>query len=514
MKTHSLIQGSPDWHEYRKAHFNASDCPAMLGLSPYKTRTQLLNEMKSGITADVDAATQRRFDDGHRFEALARPLAEKIIGEDLYPVTASEGKLSASFDGLTMCETICFEHKTLNDEIRKATCAAELGAHLRAQMEQQLMIANAEKCLFMASKWNGDTLVDEVHHWYTSDQAMRNAIVQGWCQFATDLENHVIAELVEAPKAESIMRLPALAVQVQGSIVASNLPDFKLQAENFIKSINTDLQTDEDFAQAEATVKFCEKAEKELEIAKAAIIAQTVDIDEVMRTVDHIQAQLKDKRLMIDKLVKSKKESIKQDIVNRGKWDYQSFVDALEKPFAPIRLMLPAIDLAAAIKNKRTLASLNDAVDTAVAQGKITATNVANSLREQITWYESIAADHKFLFHDLQLIVFKPADDFKNLVYLRIATHKEAEQKRADQAAKAAEEVKAKESEIKIVIADVPDVKPVVQAAKAQVIEAKPMPAPTASEVVQIIADIYSTDESTVISWLAAMRFDQLKIAA
>ena len=83
---------------------------------------------------------------------------------------------------------------------------------------------------------------------------MRNAIVQGWCQFAEDLENHVIAEIVEAPKAESIMRLPALAVQVQGSIVASNLPDFKLQAENFIKSINTDLQTDEDFAQAAARV--------------------------------------------------------------------------------------------------------------------------------------------------------------------------------------------------------------------------------------------------------------------
>ncbi len=437
MKQHNLVQGSPEWKAYRANHFNASDAPAMMGLSPYKTRTQLLNEMKSGIAPEIDSATQQRFDDGHRYEALARPLAEEIIGQDLYPVTGSEGKLSASFDGLTMDESICFEHKTINDEIRAATCAADLGAHLRVQMEQQLMIANATKCLFMASKWEGEKLIEEVHHWYESDQEIRDAIIQGWCQFAEDLENHVIAEIVEAPKAESLMRLPALSVQIRGEVVATNMPEFKRQAEDFIASIKTDLQTDQDFADADATVKFCEKAEKDLELAKSAAISQTASIDELMRTVDYIQDQLRNKRLMLEKLVKSKKESIKLDILNRGKQEYQSYVDALEKPFAPIKLVLPAIDLAAAIKNKRTLASLNDAVDTTVAQGKATANAVANTLREQITWYEVAAAEHKFLFHDLQQIVFKPTEDFQNLVNLRIAAHKEAEQKRADEAAKA-----------------------------------------------------------------------------
>ena len=163
MQIHNLTQGTDEWKAYRANHFNASDAPAMMGLSPYKTRTQLLNEMKSGIEPEIDAMTQRRFDDGHRFEALARPLAEQIIGQDLYPVVGSEGRLSASFDGLTMDESICFEHKTLNDEIRAAASAADLGAHLRAQMEQQLMISGAEKCLFMASKWAGETLVEEVH---------------------------------------------------------------------------------------------------------------------------------------------------------------------------------------------------------------------------------------------------------------------------------------------------------------------------------------------------------------
>ena len=110
MQLHNLTQGSPEWHAYRAQHFNASDAPAMMGCSPYKTRTQLLHELHTGLTPDVDAAQQRRFDDGHRYEALARPLAEEFIGQELYPVVGSEGRYSASSDGLTMDETIGFEH--------------------------------------------------------------------------------------------------------------------------------------------------------------------------------------------------------------------------------------------------------------------------------------------------------------------------------------------------------------------------------------------------------------------
>ena len=87
MKAVNLIQGGMEWHAHRSQHWNASDAPAMLGISPYKSRTALLDERKTGINQDIDAGTQRRFDDGHRFEALARKLAEQIIGEDNDSVT-------------------------------------------------------------------------------------------------------------------------------------------------------------------------------------------------------------------------------------------------------------------------------------------------------------------------------------------------------------------------------------------------------------------------------------------
>ena len=65
MKIVQLTQGTPSWHAHRAQHFNASDAPAMMGVSPYKTRSELLHELATGMVPEVDASTQCRFDDGH-----------------------------------------------------------------------------------------------------------------------------------------------------------------------------------------------------------------------------------------------------------------------------------------------------------------------------------------------------------------------------------------------------------------------------------------------------------------
>src|ERR1019366_2217586 len=131
----NLVQGSPEWKAHRATALNASDAPAMMGKSPYKTRDQLIKERATGIIPEVDDATQRRFNNGHIFESLARPLAEEIIGDELSPVTGMNGKFSASFDGCTFDESVIFEHKTLSDRIRAAKSAYELPKDLRIQME-------------------------------------------------------------------------------------------------------------------------------------------------------------------------------------------------------------------------------------------------------------------------------------------------------------------------------------------------------------------------------------------
>ncbi len=53
-------------------------------------------------------------------------------------------------------------------------------------------------------------------------------------------------------------------------------------------AINTDLQTDQHFADAEKTVKWCGEVEERLEAAKQHALSQTETIDALFRTIDEI----------------------------------------------------------------------------------------------------------------------------------------------------------------------------------------------------------------------------------
>ena len=55
--------------------------------------------------------------------------------------------------------------------------------------------------------------------------------------------------------------LPALRIEVTGKVTASNLAEFKQTALAAIGSVNRDLRTDADFADAEKAVKWCGEVE-------------------------------------------------------------------------------------------------------------------------------------------------------------------------------------------------------------------------------------------------------------
>lgn len=429
MRVISVSQGSPEWHEHRRTHFNASDAPAMLGVSPYKTRTKLLHEIATGIVdADIDEATLRRFEDGHRFEALARPLAEEIIGDSLSPTVGVSGKLSASFDGITFDELVIFEHKTFNCSLKDITDASQLPEQYRAQMEQQLMVSGASKCLFMATKWDFEQLSKKMHVWYESDQAMRDRILQGWAQFAVDLENYKPVQIAEKPIADAITDLPALFVQAKGEITAHNMEAFgeslKISLANTRALV---LITDQDYSNAEAAAKLYRETCKKLVLVKEAVLAQATTIGEATRMIDAWHEDLRVTALKLEKDVTEKKEAQKLAIITQARLAYTEHVTALELEIKPIRLNLDAPEFAAALKGKRLISAWHDAANTLLANSKIKADVVAKDMREKLNWCKESSAGFGFLFNDLAQIITKPLDDFKLLVTSRIEAHKVAE---------------------------------------------------------------------------------------
>jgi putative phage-type endonuclease len=433
MKSHDdLIQGSPQWLAYRTKHFNASDAPAMMGCSPYKTRSQLLHEMATGQVPEVDTATQRRFDEGHRIEDLARPLAAKIIGEDLYPQVGSMTEYSASFDGLTMAEDIGFEHKTLNADLRDVMHADvkgfELPLQYQVQMEQQCMVSGAERILFMASKWDGDNLVEERHCWYVANADLRAKIGAGWIQFKQDLAAYVPPEVIVPAVAAPQMGLPAVSIAVSGQIaLVDNLDKFGVALTAYIAKLNRTPESDQDFANLEDAVKRLKAAEEQLDAAEASALGQTESIDTMRRTVALHRETAKTTRLLIDKLVKAEKENRRIAIVGDAVAELVTHIKKLNERLGKPYMPSIAGDFQGVIKGLKSLDSMKDKVSGELARCKIAANEAADRIQANLATLRELASEHAFLFADAAQLVGKANDDLTALVKSRIADHKAAE---------------------------------------------------------------------------------------
>lgn len=453
MQKHFDAPGSAAWHARRATCFNAGDAAAMLGCSPNKTRTQLLDELHTGVAREFsDYVQERVIDPGHVVEEVCRQIAEEIFGEELQvlagslPIEGLSRPLGASLDGITFMEDSDWECKSMNDELRAAMPHDGRGSHARndgkalpkdkrVQMEQQMHVSGAKRTLFTAGKLNAEGEIEEERHaWYYPDPALRAEIIAGWRQLDADLAAYVPVEVLPAPVAQPVTALPSISVQVTGSIaVKDNFAAFEVAARDFIENkLIRDPKTDQDFADLDLQIKAMKSAEAALDSADSQMLAQLEAVDSRKRTKDMLHKLIRDNRLMAEKLMEAKKQQIRVDIIQAANAAMAEHMAALTKRLG--RPYMPAIgaDFAGAMKNKRTVASLQDAVDTVLARAKIEANAVADRIQINMATLREKAADHVFLFPDTAQIVLKPNDDLATLVTARIAEHKEKEQKRLD----------------------------------------------------------------------------------
>jgi putative phage-type endonuclease len=529
MIQHNFTQGSPEWMQYRAEHFNASDAAAMLGCSPYKTRDDLLREMATGETKPVDAATQRRFDDGHRFEALARVKAEQIVGEDLYPVVGSEGRLSASFDGLTLMGETIWEHKTINDTLRGITDGAALPEYYRAQMEQQLMLSGADKVLFSATRWKDDELQEEMHVWYMPDFTMRGRLLQGWAQFAIDLASYTVPDKKVEAVGEKPSALPVLFVEVAGTLVTTdNIKEFRAGAEKLIAGIKTELKTDQDFADAEQMVKHLDEAEKRIDLLKDQMLSKTGDLNQILVTLEDIQQNMmRATRLKLSRQVEAQKVTRRKQIVGDAEREFGKFLDGVNREFpSGVGVGMVSPNFEAAIKGKRSFDMMVSACNDLTAKSKIEANEIAAKVRGNLALLAE-QKEYDFLFPNKQRLAFMERDHLTLMINSTIAGYKaDQERKRQEEEAKrqrdeeARQKLAAQPEPVKAAepVQALQDEKP-AQRPQVSVRAAAPASTPTVvgnikrrptnAQIIETLCDYYQANEATVTAWLREMNLEQ-----
>jgi len=444
--THDLVQGSAEWLIHRAQHDNASDAAAMLNCSPYKTRNELLHERWLGMQPEFSRFAQERvLDRGHDFERLARPLAEAIMEEDLFPATMSFGSMSASMDGHTFDGQRNWEHKSLNAGLlevmpQKFNPGANLPKHHRVQMEHQFVVSGATEALFTASKWNGEDLLDIRHAWYSPDYELRAEIIAGWEQFHLDLAVYQPPE-AEKPKpaGKRMDQLPALHVTAEGRLTDSNLSIWKEHALSVIATVNRSLVSDEDFATAENMVKWCGNVEAACDSATAYIRSQVGTIDAALKAVEDVKAEAAKVRIELKTLGDRRKRERKDELVADAVASMHKHVADLNAGLSPYRLPVIAVDFAAQVKGKSKFANMKNDLDAELARGKIEADTVAEKMRTNIA---AINAKPEFLglFADAASLVLQPPEHLALVIRTRISDHEADLKLKAEQAAEAARE--------------------------------------------------------------------------
>ncbi len=405
MKLLNVVQGTPEWLAARAKYHTASEAPAMMGASKHTTRSELLRMKATGDErAYSDWMQTNLLDKGHETEAAARAIVEEFIGEPLFPATGIDdaGYLLASFDGITMGEEIGYEHKSWNKDLVAQVKAGELAPMYYWQLEQQILVGKLEHVLFVCSDGTREKFE---YMEYRAVPGRAEQLMAGWKQFDEDLVNFKPVEVLPASVAAPIANLPALMVQLVGQVTTSNLPEFQAIVVERIQSINTSLQTDQDFTDAGAMVTWLGEGEKKLVRLKEDALAQTESIDQLFRTIDAIKEEMRTKRLALEKLVEKRKEAVRFEILQAGKFALSEHMIGLDKRLG--KPFMPQIvgEFANVMKGKKTVVSLRDSVDTELARCKIAANEVADRIALNLAWFSDYAKGFEFLFPDLRTII-------------------------------------------------------------------------------------------------------------
>lgn len=424
-KIHNLLQGSSEWHAFRACHFGASEASAMLGMSPYMTRTALLTQKKTGLVKEVNDATQRIFDKGHEVEKLAKPIVEKMIGVELSPMTISLGDLSASCDGLDFDDVCAWENKQFNKQHFELVKNGELPNIHWPQCQQVLLVTGAEKLFFTISDGTEENTVGV---WVYPNKAQQQQIIAGWDQFKADLENFVLPTVVEKVEAETVQILPVPSVTVHGEITSSNLAVIIPMFDDYLASIKTELITDKDFANAEADAKNCRETASRIVALRQNIIAQMITVNEVSSILVNYENTFNKAGLSLEKAVKEKKELIKQNAVLKGINEYSAFVKDLQLKSGlqlVLHNFLSAPDFPLAIKGIKTIESMHSRISDALAKAKSDATLVMTDIKNKVAYIDEAIKGYEHLIN-IQSLATRDIDYIK----LHIQSVKETEDKR------------------------------------------------------------------------------------
>lgn len=231
-----------------------------------------------------------------------------------------------------------------------------------------------------------------------------------------------------------------LVLTTESKVLSTNIVEFEKQAEQFLATLTSKFETDDDFAAAKEEVKTLKEVEDKIRAAIKS--AQSGEIAALITSAENIAERFRQERLARDKLVKLKESEIKQNIIN-GALDeiseirskYESSVSLALEQTMPKSAITNRLE--EATKNKRKLDGLVKSVN---AEKTLILAELAQESARITERLKMIPIAYEHLFRDaLQLVA--GTNDLEPIIADRVNAE---QQREAELKAKAEEEAKVK----------------------------------------------------------------------
>jgi putative phage-type endonuclease len=148
MKIIQVEQGSSEWLSWRKSVITATDCPAILGSSPWSTAYKVWQRKLDLIPEQKSNEAMER---GKRLEPEARAQFVQRFGVEMESMVVESTEfdfLGASLDGMSHLANSILEIKCGGEKLHAMAKKGEIPPYYMDQMQHQLLVTRASKCFY------------------------------------------------------------------------------------------------------------------------------------------------------------------------------------------------------------------------------------------------------------------------------------------------------------------------------------------------------------------------------
>lgn len=154
------------------------------------------------------------------------------------------------------------------------------------------------------------------------------------------------------------MELIELKIETRGEVLSSNLDEFREAVRGALALVNRSPESDEEFGQAEVDVKALRSAEAVVVSAKEQALSQAEGLQRLFAALDESKEEIRAARLDLEKQIGARKEAMRLELMEAAK----ERIDCDPSVRSRFDAMLES-----SIKGKRTIRSIQEGLDVAVA---------------------------------------------------------------------------------------------------------------------------------------------------